>query len=195
MALRSGRRTTFRGFHVRDSKTHRELSEETEAFTCRIFHEETEIGFARNTGDGGPDLIQIFHPHRENWAAYVGYISGLPFELDAEGNPRVPMEPESKALSLLRAAFVLEGKLRRSKKYHSGVIAHTWAQWGGLPGYYTDVIELQSGAPSVVVDQLDPDLFLVLMIGCENSELLRTVPPPPPPPRNDPPPLPRDPLA
>lgn len=195
MAQRGRPLTSLRGLHVRDSKTIRELSEDSEAFTCRIFHEDAEIGFARNAGDGGPDLIHIFPGQRERWKDYVDYIAGLPFALEADGSVRVPIEPDSKALGLLRAASALEGKLRRSRKFHSGVIAHSWAQWSGIPGYFTDVVEVQSGAPTIAVEKLEPDLFLVLVIGRDNSELLRTTPPPPPPPDQRQPVILRDPLA
>ena len=171
--------TRLRGFHVRRYHSHADMSEETEAFTCEVYRNDELIGFARNAGRGGSDEIQIKPPHAAAWQEFVAFVSSFPRTLDEHRVPRPPFEPGADALQLLRAISALERKLARSKKYRSAMLAHEWASWERIPGFFTDLVEFLSTAPAIDPDGLEPRYFLTLVIGRDNAEFGRCTPPVP----------------
>lgn len=63
-------------YSLRSYKEHRELSEETKAFTAKLYRGDVHVGDVRNDGQGGPPMVRL--NDREETIAFRETIKGLP---------------------------------------------------------------------------------------------------------------------
>ena len=163
--------TRLMGFHVRDYK--RGDGQETEMFTCRIFLNETEAGFARNGGDGGPDFIHIHPEHRAAWTLLVAYLDQHPTAVHDDGTRDEYLPGEEAARMVLRDLHEAEGSLSRSRKHRSGLLAYTWERPFAGGSWWANPVTLFTPAPHADPDAADADLFHILGLGTDNAGFIR----------------------
>jgi hypothetical protein len=159
------------GFHLRDYK--RGDGDETEMFSARIFLHESEVGFARNGGDGGPDLIQIHPEHRDAWDRLVAYMDENPVAVREDGSRDEYLPSEEAARLVLRDLHDAERSLSRSRKHNSGLLGFTWEHLREGGGWWAIAVTLFTPATDVDPEAADPDLFRILVLGTDNPRFLR----------------------
>ena len=158
------------GFHLRDYK--RGDGDETEMFSARIFLHEIEAGFARNGGDGGPDLIYIQPEHRDAWNRLVAYMDENPVAMEEDGSRDEYLPGEEVARWVLRDLHDAERSLSRSRKYNSGLLAYTWEHLRE-GGWWAIAVTLFTPATDVDPEGAHPDLFRILKLGIDNPCFVR----------------------
>lgn len=160
------------GFHLRDYK--RGDGDETEMFSARIFLHESEVGFARNGGDGGPDLIHIHPEHRDAWDQLVAYMDENPVAVTEDGSRDEYLPSDEAARQVLRELHDAEQSLSRSRKHNSGLLAFTWEHLQEGGGWWAIAVTLFTPATEVDPEAAEPDLFRVLVLGTDNPRYSRT---------------------
>lgn len=77
----------YQGFALKGYKHHKELSEETTAYTATVLCDGKPIGTAKNQGHGGSDFIHLEHAYMPRWnkmlAAWRSEIGDSDLEVDA----------------------------------------------------------------------------------------------------------------
>jgi hypothetical protein len=159
------------GFHLRDYK--RGDGDETEMFSARIFLHEIEAGFARNGGDGGPDLIQIHPEHHDAWNRLVAYMHENPIAVREDGSRDEYLPSEEAARRVLRDLHDAERSLFRSRKHNSGLLAFTWEHLREDGGWWAIPVTLFTPSRNVDAEAADPDLFRILVLGTDNPRFSR----------------------
>jgi len=163
--------TRLMGFHLRQYR--KAEGDETEMFSARIYLGNTEAGIARNGGTGGPDMIDIWSPHREAWERLARYMEEHPIAVNEDGTRDKYVSGEEAALMILRDLHDAEQSLSHTRKYHSGLVAYTWElPFEGSSLWATGHV-LFSGAAVVSSDDADPGLFRILVLGRDNERFAR----------------------
>jgi len=169
--------TRLMGFHVRNHNC--ADGAETPMYTATIYHDDKIIGFARNAGDGGEDLVQIHRQHRNLWATLENYIARHPFAVEGDGSPAEGYEQSAAIMALLRTMDSLERSLQRRRKYNSAFLAHKWATPSPSARRWVTPVEVFFASTSVHTDVLDPHLFWIIRVGVDNPHFERDAPYPP----------------
>lgn len=159
------------GFHLRDYK--RGDGDETEMFSAKIFLHESEVGFARNGGDGGPDLIYIQPEHRDAWNGLVAYMDENPVAVEEDGSRDEYLPGEEAARWVLRDLHDAERSLSRSRKYRAGLLAYTWEHLIDGGGWWATAVTLFTAASHVDPETADPELFRIMVLGTDNPRFSR----------------------
>jgi hypothetical protein len=167
--------TRLMGFHLRQYR--KAEGDETEMFSARIYLGETEAGIARNGGTGGPDMIDVWSPHREAWDRLARYLEEHPIAVEEDGTRDEYVSGEEAALMILRDLHDAEQSLSRSRKYHSGLVAYTWERPFEGSSWWATAHVLFSGAPEVSPNDADPGLFRILVLGVDNERFAREAAP------------------
>lgn len=163
--------TRLMGFHLRQYRMAE--GDETEMFSARIYLGEAEVGVARNGGTGGPDMIDVWSPHREEWERLTRYMDEHPVAVDEDGTRHEYVSGEEAALRILRDLHDAEQSLSRSRKYHSGLIGFTWERpFEGYSWWATPHV-LFSAAGAVSPEDADGGLFRILVLGRDNDRFAR----------------------
>jgi hypothetical protein len=171
--------TRVRGFHLRNY--HVAGREETEMFTAELYLDEERIGYVRNHGTGGPDLVDV-HTRRTEWQAFAEFIHRHPMMLDENGKPPDFGSPDEDASAFLRTMAKIEDDLRRSRKYRSGVMGHVWGDPSGSAFQaVVDAVqifwEVDGLDGETMVRELSPTTFWIVVLGRDNAEFLRPAAP------------------
>lgn len=169
--------TRLMGFHLRNFRSAE--GDESEMFSARIYLGEQEIGFARNEGSGGPDLIHIDREHRPAWERLARYMDEHPMSVTDDGAPEMTMSGDEAAMIVLREIHHAEHDLSRSRKYRSGLLGFTWTEPFKGSGWWATATVLLTGAESVAPEDADPDVFWILVLGRDNERFARETAPPP----------------
>lgn len=163
--------TRLMGFHLRQYR--KAEGDETEMFSARIYLGDKEAGSARNGGTGGPDMIDIWSPHREAWAGLTRYMEEHPIAANEDGTRNEYVSGNAAALMILRDLHDAEQSLSRSRKYHSGFVAYSWERPFEGSSWWATAHVLLSSAAAVSPEDADPGLFHVLILGADNERFAR----------------------
>lgn len=170
--------TRLRGFHVRAHHTDAARSEETEAFRCEIWRGEERVGYAKNDGRGGADVIHVDPGVRDDWRALVDHIAQVPTRTGAGGEEQGMFEPEGWVLGLLRDAERTEASLGRRRAHRSAAIVHRYEESPWEAGaVHLERYEILSPHADVPLDAIDSQYVWLLAIGQDQEEVARHVPP------------------
>lgn len=149
-------------------------------YTATIYHDDKIIGFARNAGDGGEDLVQIHRQHRELWATLENYIARHPFAVESDGSTAEFYEQPAAIMALLRAMDSLERRLQRRRKYNCAFLAHEWASPSPGNAWRVTPVDVFFASTPDRMDALDAHLFWIIRVGVDNPRFERDVTPCPP---------------